>query len=68
MYDEETRALAPEAAGVARARKELVYLPCERKKELVARYEAGERAADLAAEVGVTGPAVSGWARRLREE
>ena len=36
--------------------------------ELVARYEAGERAADLAAEAGVTGPAVTGWARRLREE
>ncbi|MCF6414285.1 hypothetical protein I7648_11355, partial [Collinsella tanakaei] len=37
--------------------------PLERKMELVARYEAGERAADLAAEAGVTGPAVTGWAR-----
>ena len=51
-----------------RPRKAPVYLPLERKMELVARYEAGERAADLAAEAGVTGPAVTGWARRLREE
>ena len=36
--------------------------------ELVARLEAGERAADLAAEAGVTAAAVSGWRRRLREE
>ena len=56
------------AAGARGPRKEPVYLPYERKLELVARYEAGERAADLAAEAGVTGPAVSGWARRLREE
>ena len=50
------------------ARKKPVHLPYEAKMGLVARYEAGERAADLAAEAGVTGPAVSGWARRLREE
>ena len=56
------------AAGVEPARKKPVYLPYEEKMELVARYEAGERAADLAAEAGVTGPAVTGWARRLREE
>ncbi|WP_066833888.1 helix-turn-helix domain-containing protein [Collinsella ihumii] len=31
-----------------RPRKAPVYLPLERKMELVARYEAGERAADLA--------------------
>ena len=36
--------------------------------ELVARLEAGERAADLAADAGVTAAAVSGWRRRLREE
>ena len=36
--------------------------------ELVARLEAGERAADLAAEAGVAAAAVSGWRRRLREE
>ena len=56
------------AAGVEPARKKPVYLPYEEKMELVARYGAGERAADLAAEAGVTGPAVTGWARRLREE
>ena len=56
------------AAGVEPARKKPVYLPYEEKMGLVARYEAGERAADLAAEAGVTGPAVTGWARRLREE
>ena len=55
-------------AGAPAARKRPVYLPFERKMELVARYEAVERAADLASEAGVTGPAVSGWARRLREE
>lgn len=55
-------------AGAPAARKVPAYLPFERKLELVARYEAGERAADLASEAGVTGPAVSGWARRLREE
>ena len=84
VYDDETRALAVEAvgagftmreaaelagcsrravsdwcraAGVEPARKKPVYLPYEEKMELVARYEAG-----------VTGPAVTGWARRLREE
>ena len=60
---------AERRSGAApRARKEPVHLPHERKMELVARYEAGERAADLAAEAGVTGPAVANWARRLREE
>ena len=43
-------------------------MPFDRKMELVARLEAGERAADLAAEAGVTAAAVSGWRRRLREE
>ena len=38
-----------------------ILCPYEEKMELVARYEAGERAADLAAEAGVTGPAVTGW-------
>ena len=57
------------AAGVAPPpRKKAVYLPFDRKMELVARLEAGERAADLAAEAGVTAAAVSGWRRRLREE
>ena len=57
------------AAGAAPPpRKKAVYLPFDRKMELVARLEAGERAADLAAEAGVTGAAVSGWRRRLREE
>ena len=42
------------AAGVAPPpRKKAVYLPFDRKMELVARLEAGERAADLAAEAGV---------------
>lgn len=37
------------AAGVAPPpRKKAVYLPFDRKMELVARLEAGERAADLA--------------------
>ena len=53
------------AAGVAPPpRKKAVYLPFDRKMELVARLEAGERAA----EAGVTAAAVSGWRRRLREE
>lgn len=57
------------AAGVAPPpRKKAVYLPFDRKMELVARLGAGERAADLAAEAGVTAAAVSGWRRRLREE
>ena len=57
------------AAGVAPPpRKKAVYLPFDRKMELVARLEAGERADDLAAEAGVTAAAVSGWRRRLREE
>ncbi len=57
------------AAGVAPPpRKKAVYLPFDRKMELVARLEARERAADLAAEAGVTAAAVSGWRRRLREE
>ena len=56
------------AAGVAPPpRKKAVHLPFDRKMELVARLEAGERAADLAAEAGVTAAAVSGWRRRLRE-
>lgn len=54
--------------GAACGRREPVYLPYERKAEIVARYEAGERAADLAAEAGVTGPTVVNWARRRREE
>ena len=42
------------AAGVAPPpRKKAVYLPFDRKMELVARLEAGERAADLAAEFGI---------------
>lgn len=52
----------------AAGRKEPVHLPRERKTELAARYEAGERAADLAREAGVTAGVVTGWARRLREE
>ena len=56
------------AAGRDGARKRPVYLPFERKMELVARYEAGERAADLAAEAGVSRASVTWWARRLREE
>ena len=44
------------AAGVAPPpRKKAVYLPFDRKMELVARLEAGERAADLAAEAGRKG-------------
>ena len=40
------------AAGARAARcREPVYLPLEEKMELAARYMAGERAADLAAEV-----------------
>ena len=51
------------AAGVAPPpRKKAVYLPFDRKMELVARLEAGERAADLAAEAGVTAAAVSAGA------
>ncbi|MGQ5425493.1 IS3 family transposase [Thermophilibacter sp. ZX-H3] len=49
-------------------RKEAVYLPNGRKAELAARYEAGERAAALAAEAGVSPSAVRHWARRIREE
>ena len=57
------------AAGRPRPpRKEPIYLPLDRRPELVRRYEAGERAAELAAEAGVTGPAVTRWARLLREE
>ena len=42
------------AAGVAPPpRKKAVHLPFDRKMELVARLEAGERAADLAAEFGI---------------
>lgn len=55
-------------AGAAAPRKRPVYLSHERKMELVARYEAGERAADLGSEAGVTGCAVTNWARRLRDE
>lgn len=62
------RSWALGAGRGAQGRKKPVYLPFERKMELVARYEAGERAADLAREAGVTGPAVANWARRLREE
>lgn len=56
------------AAGLAPARREPVYLPLGKKMELVARLEAGERAADLGEEAGVTGQAVRGWRRRLREK
>lgn len=49
-------------------RKEPVYLPLDRKLELVARLEAGERADSLGLEAGVTGGAVYHWRRRLREE
>ena len=49
-------------------RKEPVYLPLERKMELAARCGADERAANLAAEAGVSAASVSAWARRLREE
>lgn len=57
------------APGAALAgRKEAVYLPNGRKAELAARYEAGERAAALAAEAGVSPSAVRHWARRIREE
>lgn len=57
------------AAGVAPPpRKKAVYLPFEKKMELVARLEAGERAADLAEEAGVSAAAVTGWRRRLRRE
>ena len=59
---------AAEGGGPRPGRKEPVYLPLERKLELVRRYEAGERAAELAAGAGVTGPAVTRWARLLREE
>lgn len=57
------------SAGVAPpARKEAVYLPFERKMELVARLGAGERAADLAEEAGVCAQSVLGWRRRLERE
>ena len=57
------------ASGPARpASGGRVYLPHDVKTGLVARYEASERAADLGREVGVTGRAVTNWARRLREE
>ena len=62
------RRWAAAAGGPRAARKEPVYLPLDRKLELVRRYEAGERAAELAAGAGVTGPAVTRWARLLREE
>lgn len=77
-----TQAEAAELAGCSRtavadwvaasrrgapARKEPVYLPLDRKMELASRLEAGERAADLAAEAGVTAEAVRGWRRRLGE-
>lgn len=52
----------------APARRERVYLPFEKKMELVSRLEAGERAADLGDEAGVTAQAVQGWRRRLAEE
>ena len=57
------------ASGPARpASGGRVYLPQDVKTGLVARYEAGERAADLGREAGVAGCAVTNWARRLREE
>ena len=56
------------SAEGARAPRAAVRLPHERKMELVARYEAGERASDLGREAGVSGCAVTSWARRLREE
>lgn len=62
------RRWAAAAGGPRAARKEPVYLPLDRKLELARRYEAGERAAELAAGAGVTGPAVARWARLLREE
>ena len=62
-------ALWAASAGKPRPpRKEPVYLPLERKLELVARLEAGERADDLGREAGVSGGAVYRWRRRLREE
>ncbi len=60
-----------DAAGgppAPRKRKSPVYLSHERKMELVTRLEAGERAADLAAETGITASAVTNWHRRFREE
>ena len=49
-------ALWAASAGKPRPpRKEPVYLPLERKLELVARLEAGERADDLGREAGVSG-------------
>ena len=48
-------------------RKEAVYLPWESRRALVARLEAGERAAALASEAGVTPEAIYGWRRRLAE-
>lgn len=56
------------SAGVRPGAKARVYLPFEEKMGLVARYEAGERAADLGRGAGVTGCAVTNWARMLREE
>ena len=57
------------AAGAGRpGRGGAVHLPYDTKVGLVARYEAGERAADLGRGAGVTGCAVTNWARRLREE
>ena len=57
------------SAGVApTSRKEAVYLPFEKKMELVARLGAGERAADLAEEAGVCAQSVQGWRRRLERE
>ncbi|WP_075278991.1 helix-turn-helix domain-containing protein [Thermophilibacter provencensis] len=57
------------AAGAGRpGRGGAVHLPYDTKVGLVARYKAGERAADLGRGAGVTGCAVTNWARRLREE
>ena len=59
---------AESAGRPPRPRKEPVYLPLERKLELVARLEAGERADDLGREAGVSGGAAYRWRRLLREE
>lgn len=52
----------------ARQRKEPVYLSLDEKLGLLRRLDAGERAAVLAAEAGVTEAALYNWRRKLREE
>lgn len=56
------------SAEGAREPRAAVRLPTRGRWGLVARYEADERAADLGREAGVTGSAVTNWARRLRGE